>query len=122
MFSYGGKFFIGNHALYASSIQGGAQYHTGYIIPIRKGTTFVSHYKVDAENGSTAIVGMKQRYDFADITAIVNSKGKFSTILSLKSQFYGLKLCAEVDYPKDHYSFGYGISIGQQQWFISCFN
>jgi hypothetical protein len=70
---------------------------------------------VEAESGSTAIFGLKQRYEAADITAILNSKGKFSTVLSLKSQFYGLKLCAEVDYPRDHYSFGYGISIGQQQ-------
>ena len=87
----------------------------GYIIPIRKGTTFVSHYKVEAENGSTAVVGMKQRSDNIDITATVNSKGKFATILNFKSQFYGLKLCAEVDYLRDHYSFGYGVSIGQQQ-------
>lgn len=115
MFSYGGKFFLGNHVFYASSIQGGAQYHAGYIIPIRRGTTFVSHYKVEAENGSTAIFGMKQKYEAVDITATLNSKAKFSTILNLKSPFYGLKLCAEVDYPRDHYSFGYGISIGQQQ-------
>jgi hypothetical protein len=115
MFSYGGKVFIGNHALYASSIQGGMQYHIGYIIPVRKGTTFVSHYKIDAENGSTAILGIKQRYDGAEITTALNSKGKFWTILGLKSQFYGLKLCAEADIPKDHYAFGYGISVGQQQ-------
>ncbi len=115
MFSYGGKFFIGNHAFYVSSIQGGAQYHAGYIIPIRKGTTFVSHYKVEAESGSTAIFGLKQKYEGLDITATFNSKGRFASILNLKSPFYGLKLCAEVDYPHDHYAFGYGISIGQQQ-------
>lgn len=114
-FSYGGKFFLGNHALYASSVQGGVQYHLGYIIPIKKGTTFVSHYKYEAEGGSTALFGLKQRYEAADITGVINSKGKFFTILSLKSVFYGLKLCAEVDYPKDHYSFGYGISLGHQQ-------
>ena len=115
LFSYGGKFFIGNHALYVSSIQGGASYHAGYVIPIKKGTTFVSHYKVDAENGSTSIFGLKQKYSGVDITAIMNSKGKLSTVLALKSQFYGLKLCAEVDYPREHYSFGYGIEIGNQQ-------
>jgi hypothetical protein len=47
LFSYGGKAFLGNHALYFSSIQGGSQYHLGYLIPIKKGTTFVSHYKFD---------------------------------------------------------------------------
>lgn len=94
MFSYGAKFFIGNHALYASTIQGGMQYHLGYIIPIRKGTTFVSHYKFDPENGSTVVGGLRQRYEAADITATLNSKGKLATVLSLKSQFYGLKLCA----------------------------
>lgn len=47
MFSYGAKFFVGNHTLCLSSIQGGMQYHAGYIIPIRKGLTFVSHYKFD---------------------------------------------------------------------------
>ena len=114
MFSFGGKFFIGNHALYLSSIQGGMQYHAGYVIPIRKGTTFVSHYKVDPENGSTATVGLKQRYEGFVITGTLNSKGKFMSILGLKQPFFGLKLCAEIDYPKDHYAFGYGITIGQQ--------
>ena len=61
LFSYGAKAFFGKHTLYASSIQGGAQYHLGYIIPIKKGTNFVSHYKYDPEHGSTAVVGMKQR-------------------------------------------------------------
>jgi mitochondrial import receptor subunit TOM40 len=91
------------------------QYHLGYVIPIRKGTTFVSHYKFDPENGSTTTLGMRQRYDAADITATLNSKLKLTTVLTLKSQFYGLKLCAEADYQREHYSFGYGISIGPQQ-------
>jgi len=47
IFSYGAKFFLENHTIYASSIQGGAQYHMGYMIPIRRGTCFVSHYKFD---------------------------------------------------------------------------
>lgn len=45
LFSYGLKGFLGNHTIYASTIQGGAQYHLGYVIPIRRGTSFVSHYK-----------------------------------------------------------------------------
>lgn len=115
LFSYGGKAFIGNHNFYASSIQGGAQYHVGYMIPIRRGTTFVSHYKYEPEQGSTAVLGLRQRYESADITTTINSKSKLSTILSLKSSPVSLKLCAEVDYFKDHYSFGYGISVGPPQ-------
>jgi hypothetical protein len=61
LFSYGGKAFVGNHTLYFSSIQGGAQYHVGYLIPIKKGSTFVSHYKFDLENGSSTTLGFKQR-------------------------------------------------------------
>jgi len=47
MFSYGAKIFLGNHTLCLSSIQGGMQYHAGYIIPIKRGLTFVSHFKHD---------------------------------------------------------------------------
>ena len=119
MFSYGGKAFLGNHALYFSSIQGGSQYHLGYLIPIKKGTTFVSHYKFDPENGSSTTLGFKQRSEAFDITGTVNSKGKVMTIFNMKSPMYGLKLCAEVDYFKDHYSFGYGFSFGPQHWFMS---
>lgn len=115
MFSYGAKVFIGNSALYASTVQGGMQYHLGYVIPVRKGTTFVSHYKYDPENGSTTILGLKQRYDQADITATINSRFKAMAVLNLKGLLYGLKLCAEADYSRDHYSFGYGIAIGPQQ-------
>ena len=61
LFSYGAKAFFGNHTLYASSIQGGAQYHLGYVIPIKKGINFVSHYKYEQEQGSTGILGLKQR-------------------------------------------------------------
>jgi hypothetical protein len=115
LFSYGAKAFLGKHTLYASTIQGGAQYHVGYIIPIRRGMNFVSHYKYDPESGSTTIVGLKQRSETVDIAATISSKAKLSTIIGIKSVPIGLKLCAEVDYLKDKYSFGYGISIGAQQ-------
>ncbi len=85
------------------------------MIPIRRGTNFVSHYKYDPEQGSTSIVGLRQRYDSADITTTINSKGKLSTILGIKSMPISLKLCAEVDFLKDHYAFGYGISVGPPQ-------
>lgn len=60
-------------------------------------------------------MGLRQRYDTADITSTINSKGKINTTLGVKSVPISLKLCAEVDYFKDHYSFGYGISIGANQ-------
>ena len=114
MFSYSAKAFLGNHSLYASTIQGGAAYHLGYVIPIRKGTTFCSHWSWDPEKGSNTSLGVKQRYETAEIHAHINSKYKIGTVLNLKAQFYGLKLSSEVDYFKDSYSFGYGITIGQQ--------
>lgn len=39
------------------------------------------------------------------------------SILNIKTPMFGVKLCAEADYLKDHYTFGYGISVGQNQWF-----
>jgi carotenoid cleavage dioxygenase-like enzyme len=92
MFSYGAKMFFRNHTLCLSSIQGGMQYHAGYIIPIRKGLTFGAHYKIEAENGSTTTFGLKQRAKNIDITGLVNTKGKLSTIFNVKDQLYGLKL------------------------------
>lgn len=39
------------------------QYNLGYIIPIKKGTQFVAHYRYDAhERSPTTILGFKQRY------------------------------------------------------------
>ena len=114
LYSYGAKAFLGKHTFYASSIQGGAQYHLGYMIPIKRGTNFVSHYKYEPEQGSTAIIGLKQRSETVDITTTISSKARLTTILGIKSVPVGLKLCAEVDYLKDHYSFGYGISLGAQ--------
>ena len=66
------------------------------------------------DRGSTAIIGLKQRSETVDITTTISSKARLTTILGIKSVPVGLKLCAEVDYLKDHYSFGYGISLGAQ--------
>lgn len=115
LFGYAAKAFIGNHALYYSSVQGGVQHHLGYLIPIKKDTAFVSHYKYDLENGCTTTLGFKQRYEALAINATINSRGKVNTIFTMKGPIYGLKLCAEVDYMRDHYSFGYGFSFGPQQ-------
>lgn len=90
----------------------GAQFHLGYVIPIRKGTTFVSHYKHDPESLSTAVVGFRQKYQDIVITATVNSRAKVMTVLQFKEPTHGLKLCAEIDYMRDHYAFGYGLNLG----------
>ena len=115
LFSYAAKTFIGKHSLYYSSIQGGVQHHVGYVIPIKKGTTFVSHFKFDPEQGSTTTLGLRQRSEGIDITGAINSRGKITTNLGFKTPIYGLKLSAEADYFRDHYAFGYGITIGPQQ-------
>ena len=114
MFSYSAKAFLGSHSISASTIQGGAAYHLGYIIPIRKGTTFCSHWSWDPEKGSNTSLAFRQRYDAIEIHANINSKYKMATILNIKAPFYGLKLSTQVDYLKDSWSFGYGITIGQQ--------
>ena len=41
-----------------------------------------------------------------------------STCLSFRNPSYSLKLCALIDYMKDKYTFGYGVTIGQGMWFI----
>ena len=62
IFSYGGKIFLKNHSLYLSYLQS-AQIHVGYLIPLNKTTSFVSHYKYDNQaHKSTAILGFKQKY------------------------------------------------------------
>lgn len=91
---------MGNHAFYGTYLHGGQQIHLGYIIPIRKGTTFVSHFKQDPESGSQVIVGFKQKYEDVEITATVNSNFKIMSILGFRTPYYGLKLCAEVDYTR----------------------
>lgn len=60
---YGLKAFIRNHSLFANYVGIQQQFNLGYIIPIKKGTQFVAHYKYDAhERAPTTIIGFKQRY------------------------------------------------------------
>jgi hypothetical protein len=60
---YGLKAFIKNHSLFANYVGFQQQYNLGYIIPIKKGTQFVAHYRYDSyERSPTTIVGFKQRY------------------------------------------------------------
>ena len=103
-----------NHSLFANYGGFQKQLNIGYIIPVKKGTQFVAHYKYDDhEKTPLTIIGFKQRYQESDILATINTKGEISTTLSLKNPSYSLKLCALIDYMKEKYSFGYGITLGQ---------
>lgn len=61
--SYGLKAFLKNHSLFAQYIGIHDQYNLAYMVPIKKGTHFVAHYKFDGrEKRPTTILGFKQRY------------------------------------------------------------
>ena len=113
LFSYGAKAFINKHSLFMQYLGSQSQFNLGYVIPIKKGTQFISHFKLDSrEKKSQTILGFKQKYGSNDIMSTINSKGEISTSVTLRNPTFGLKLCALVDYMKEKYSFGYGIMIG----------
>jgi len=45
--SYGFKAFLNKHSLFGNYVAMQQQYNLGYIIPIKKGTQFVAHYRYD---------------------------------------------------------------------------
>ena len=64
---------------------------------------------------TTAIVGIKKEFENNEIVATLNSRGKVSTSVSImmgKELPLKVRLCSIVDYYKDSYKFGYGLSIG----------
>lgn len=62
-FSYAAKAYIKNHSLLVQYMAMHQMLNLAYIIPIKRGSTFISSYKYDATSQkSSAIVGMKQRY------------------------------------------------------------
>ena len=62
-FSYAAKAYLGSHSIIAQYMALHQQLNIAYMIPIKRGSTFMSHYKYDATTQkSTAIVGLKQRY------------------------------------------------------------
>ena len=74
--SYGAKAFLKNHIFSLQYIGIQNQLNLGYVIPIKKGTQFVAHYKNDQrEKKTTTILGFKQKYDRNDIIVTINSKG-----------------------------------------------
>jgi hypothetical protein len=115
-FSYGAKAYIKNHTLLAQYMAMHQQFNLAYVIPIKRGSTFVSHYKYDATmQKSSAIVGLKQKYQNTEIVATVNSRLKVITNFTLKGPSYGIRLCAQLDHEKQDYCFGYGITIGMME-------
>jgi hypothetical protein len=63
LWSYGLKTFIKNHSFFANYAAMQQQYNLGYVIPIKKGSQFVAHYRYDNhDRSSTTILGFKQTY------------------------------------------------------------
>ncbi len=115
-FSYAAKAFVKNHTILAQYMAMHQQFHLAYSIPIKRGSTFISHYKYDATSQkSSAVVGLKQRYMGADVVATLSSKLKLVTNCTLKGPSYGIRLCAQIDHDKNDYSFGYGVTIGAME-------
>ncbi len=98
-FSYAAKAFIKNHSLSAQYMALHQQLNIAYMVPIRRGSTFISHYKYDATSQkSSAIIGLKQKYMSNEIVATINSRWKLTTNFTLRGPSYGIKLCAQADY------------------------
>ena len=115
-FSYAAKAYINTHTLLAQYMALHQQFNLAYIIPIKRGSTFVSHYKYDATSQkSSAIVGLKQRYQNSEIAATINSRLKLVTNFTMKGPSYGIRLCAQLDHEKQDYAFGYGVTIGMME-------
>jgi len=118
-FSYGAKAYIKSHSFAAQYMAMHQQLNLAYMIPIKRGSTFISHYKYDAmSQKSSAIIGLKQRYQNSEIVATVNSRLKLITNFTLKGPSYGIRLCAQADYDRQDYNFGYGITIGMMEWLV----
>lgn len=99
--SYAAKAFIKKHSLFMQYIGIHNQFNLGYVIPIKKGTQFVAHYKMDSrEKKSTTTLGFRQKYENNDITTTINSRGEISTNFILKSYSFTVKLNALIDYVK----------------------
>ena len=63
----------------------------------------------------TAMIGLKKKFSGNELIATINSRGKVSTSVSMmmgKEIPLRVRLCSIVDYYKDSYKFGYGLSIG----------
>jgi len=62
-FSYAAKGFYKHHQIMAQYMAMHQQFNLAWMIPIKRGSTFISHYRYDASSQkSSAIIGLKQRY------------------------------------------------------------
>jgi mitochondrial import receptor subunit TOM40 len=105
------QFFLQYSALQQS-------YILGYLHAMQKGTSLFSKYEVTPmgmgkDVKTTAVCGIRQRYETSEITIMANSRAKVSTMLSLTNSIITLKLCAIADFLKEKYKFGYGVTFGQ---------
>jgi len=84
-----------------------------YLQRVNKNVQLISEMTVKPTGETKSILGFRQRFNTTEVMATINSKGKISSIINLNSGFFNLKLCAQADYNKDVYKFGYGLSLGQ---------
>lgn len=62
-FSYGAKAFYKNHTIFAQYMAMNQTFNLAYMIPVKRGSTFISQFKYDAsQQKPTAIIGFKQKY------------------------------------------------------------
>ena len=62
-FSYAAKGFFRHHQVIAQYMAMHQQFNLCWLIPIKRGSTFISQYKYDATaQKSSAIIGLKQKY------------------------------------------------------------
>ena len=115
-FSYALKGYYKNHCYFAQYMAMNQQLNLGYMIPIKRGATCVSQFKYDAaQQKPTGIIGLKQKYQSSEISATINTRLKLVTNFILKGPSYGIRLCAQADYEKQDYAFGYGVTMGMME-------
>eukprot|EP00331_Platyophrya_macrostoma_P014769 CAMPEP_0176464400 /NCGR_PEP_ID=MMETSP0127-20121128/36499_1 /TAXON_ID=938130 /ORGANISM="Platyophrya macrostoma, Strain WH" /LENGTH=355 /DNA_ID=CAMNT_0017856819 /DNA_START=51 /DNA_END=1118 /DNA_ORIENTATION=+ len=103
------------HSFYAHWNAMQQQMTLAYLQKVNPSAQLVSEFNyTPAEKESTNFVlGFRQRFENTEVLSTISSKGKLSSLIHIVGGFYHLKLCANANYKKDSYKFGYGISLGQ---------
>lgn len=107
------KYSLRKHSFYAQYQGIQDQLTFAYLQRVNRNVQLVSELSVKPTGEAKTILGYRQRFNTTEVIATINSKGKISSIINLNSGFFNLKLCAQADYNKDNYKFGYGLSLGQ---------
>jgi len=111
------KYSRKKHSIYAQYIGIQDSLTLAYLQRVNKHCQLVTEVSMKPTGETKTILGYRQRFNSTEVIATINSKGKISSIINLNSGFFNLKLCAQADYTKDSYKFGYGLSLGQAGWF-----